>query len=88
VDGELRSRAGAQPHRPAEVDVNDIVEHLRVVLGPAPERPGAVDQDVEPRHRGEQRGDRLRVAHVEHDRLLAAKPGAPAPPTPRRRSRR
>ena len=39
---------GADAHRAGQVDVDDLGEGLRVVLGAAADDAGAVDQDVEP----------------------------------------
>ena len=45
------ARRAADAHRADQVDVDDVGEHLRVVLLAAADHAGAVDEHVEPRQR-------------------------------------
>jgi hypothetical protein len=63
--GELRFGRRRDPHRPGEVHGDDVREHLRIVLGVAPDHAGRVHEDVDLRQPAERRLDRGGVPHVE-----------------------
>ncbi len=63
--GELRPEGGREPHVADKVNVDDVLEHLGLVLFVADQPPGAVDQDVQRIDLLCERRDGGVVAHVE-----------------------